>query len=308
MARHGRVSEPIARHARALAIIAAGLLSAGGCAPETPYDGRFALVVESDESFSEVGAATPRELYARLLEAMPADDTSAVALRFFLFDARDAEVDGRLAAAIAAHRTYTQYALRGEGPAAVTAATPAIGVLAGAAVPEGTELLRAERSELPAPIFLNAMTGMGFVDVVEPFEADLVPLIGLAADGAVVKSLALLLLEAVHGPAELIEGQGLKLRIGGGTLELDARGRAACDIMALAIDPVDIVAVVESRASDALRGRMPIVSYGGVEAPRFRTGLFASLDSHELFFRGLACLDARIDPRHAVQNDTGSGR
>ncbi|HSG90520.1 MAG TPA: CHASE2 domain-containing protein [Pseudomonadales bacterium] len=287
------MSGPHALRAGHWMLLAAGLVLSGACAPQDTYDGHFALVVESDTSFTEVGAASPRELYAQLLEALPSGEASSVVLRFFLLDERDGEIDARLAAAMAARRTYTQYALRGEGPAPITASTPGVGALGDTRAPDGASLLRAEGSEIPPPRFADAIRGMGFVDVVQPFDPDLVPLIATGADGALVKSLALLLLEEVHGPAEFVAVPAMSLRLGGATLELDANGRAACEIMAVAIEPVDIVAILKD-GGEALGDRIPVVSYDGVEAPRFRIGLIRSIGSHELFFRRLACLDARI--------------
>lgn len=286
------------RQIRSRRFAAACLLSAvlgAVTASAAPREGSFLHVVEDDSSAERLGVETPRALYALLLERLPVDPEGAVALKFFLFDDRDPEEDRRLAEAISRHRTLSQYALRADGPRAAGPLRDAVAVFPeGTAAPPGL-LLEASRSEFPTDRFLEALTSVGFVDVVEPFDADRVPLLGRAADGRVVKSLTLALLEVAHGPARLdVEAGSGRLSIGDARLDLDDRGRVTCPARDTEIEALPIEDLLADPASRPGEGRIVVVSYGGAQSPTFSLGWFDSIGAHDLFFQRLACLDHAI--------------
>ncbi len=280
----------------AAAVSVLTFIACGGAAG-TPYTGSFVHVVETDESAQRTGQASPRALYAELLERLPAAGDRTLTLKFFLFDDRDAAEDGRLAAAMGRYRTYTQYALVGQGSGVARVTADVVGAVSAPAAAVPARLHEADGSEMPVPRFLERLEGAGFVDVVEPFDADRIPLLGRGADGSVVKSLALLLLESVHGQATLVTGAGgPALSFGGTVVRLDDRGRAECPALKTEVATVPIEDVLASPERFG-NGWSLVVSYGGSQSPSFSLGFLRSINAHDLFFQRLACLDAALAGR-----------
>ena len=267
-----------------VACLMLGIALAPPGAADAVSESPFLFVVDDDGGLEQSGLADHRTLYARAVRTAADKGAHAVALKFFFTDSRPA-IDAGLTAAFGDVPVYLQFALVGQAAANAPERLPQGSFFP--AQDAGDRAYHAARdSEFPNAALQAAAAGLGFVDVIEPFDKNQIGMVGSYPTGT-AKSMVLTLLETQFGPSELKDGS---LISNGKTLALDKQGRVACDIEtvpALNTTPLrDFAGIDPARVT----GKTVVIGYVGERAPRLSTGWFSSMSVHELFFARLSCL------------------
>lgn len=250
----------------------------------------FIFIVEDDQAIEATGIASYREMYAKVLAQLRIQGVGSVALKFFFFDELGSEQDDGLAAEMAKTTTLLQYALRGEEQSSHR--TPVLGkIVAEGKLSQGIQLISDKQSQFPIIKFSKSATKLGFVDIVEPFDLNLIPMVATYEDD-LVESLALQLLEQQFGKSN-VDGTSISFTVK--KLELDPQGRFFCDVddapkpKFLSMTEFLIKQNEISNTNDTA-----ILMYVGRDAPEISTGFFSSMQVHELFARRLVCVESQL--------------
>jgi hypothetical protein len=271
-------------------LILMGLLAIAACQPDEPVtQSQFVFLSEDETTLASSELADYRAVYARVIDRLAMHQANAVALKFFFFDSETSDVD--LANSMNQLPVLLQFALRGE--AGSTMPVEQRQKWSGDGTISNSEKLPVSNNiQLPRPALVTAANRLGFVDVVEPFSPQNIPMIGLH-DGEIVKSLILQLLEIEYGEARL---NGDKLELAGREFRVDRKGRIRCDIDRHAIIHQETITGLLSgdASAETFANRTVVVGYVGADSPMFETGFFETIPAHELFFTRLICLEQQI--------------
>ena len=262
----------------------------------------YVFVVEDDDSLKQTGNASDRAMYAQAAGRLRAGGIKSIAFKYFFFATQDAAVDATLAQQMYATPTLLQYELKGEyekteAPSVVDD-TMLEKMRAAADRVDTSHLLAGEHTHLPIQLFARAATRLGFVDVVAPFAADLIPLLGHYGHYP-VKSIMLELIEEQYGAATATANG---VRVGTVNLKTDAKGRYRCDGNdAPAPNAITLRELLTSRQRRDLRGKTAIFIYEGDHSPTIATGFAKYEKIHTLFARQLACIEDALQRDRQAQ-------
>lgn len=138
-------------------------------------------------------------MYARAADRLAKAGIKSIAMKYFFFNRTGASDESNLAKRVQSVPTLLQYAVVGDGGSATEhVRVPYDKMRATVARVASQHLTKNARVVLPIESCSMHAVSLGFVDAIEPFDADFLPLLG-SFDGVIVGSLWLQLLEQQYG-------------------------------------------------------------------------------------------------------------
>ena len=250
------------------------------------YQSQYVFVIEDDLSLRQTGYYEPRTMFSVALTKLREAGVKSVSPTFY-FTKENARTDRQFAEEMKKTPTILQYALKGKGKRKISQRTLAKMAAVG---DDSTfeQLPTNEKAEFPARALAGAAWQLGFVDMVEPFEFEQVPMVG-NFNGRVVKSLVLTLLEQQYGPAQI---ESSAIRIAGNLLPLDEQGRYRCEMgRANAMKAMRLTNVLKATNISEMDGKTAVIISEARDISKINRGWFRQISHHQVLSQQLLCVE-----------------